>query len=136
MPDDALEELNGLSGDDCAERKVLELKLSAQMAKAYWEQASGTALELCEQAVDEPDYFLSAAYCLHETGKTGEARKCLVDGPTVLRELPVFHYNMACYLWTLGEKETAKGHLDTAVEMDDSFLESARTDSDLVGMEF
>jgi tetratricopeptide (TPR) repeat protein len=135
MPDDALEELKSLSVDDSGERKVLELKLAAQMAKAYWEQASVTALELCQKAVDEPDHFLSAAYCLHETGKTDEARKCLIKGPAVLRELPVFHYNMACYLWTLDEREQAREHLNKAVEMDESFLESARTDRDLVGMD-
>jgi tetratricopeptide (TPR) repeat protein len=135
MPDDALDELNALDGDDRSDRKVLELKLAAQMAKGYWNDGAGTALELCEQAVDDPDFFLSAAYCLHEAGKTEEARKCLLDGPAVLQEFPVYHYNMACYLWMLGVKDDAKLHLAKAVGMDDSFLESARSDRDLVGMD-
>lgn len=135
MPDDALEELKGLTGEDRSGRKALELKLAAEMAKMDWKEGADTALELCEQAVDEPDYFLSAAYCLHEIGMTVEARACLLRGPSVLRELPVFHYNMACYLWNLNEKESAKSHLHKAVEMDESFLEAARTDRDLVGME-
>lgn len=135
MPDDALEELSALSGADRSQRRVLELKLSAEMAKGDWQQASTTALELCGQVADEADFFLSAAYCLHEAGSTAEARKCLLKGPGVLAEFPVYHYNMACYLWTLGEKEAARDHLDKAVAMDESFLESARTDRDLVGME-
>ena len=49
--------------------------------------------------------------------------------------MAVFHYNMACYLWTLGEQEAARGYLDKAVAMDEGFLEAARTDRDLVGME-
>lgn len=134
MPDDALEELAALTGEDRTERRVLELKLSAEMAKGDWPHASATALELCGQAADEPDFFMSAAYCLHEAGRTAEARKCLLKGPGVLNEFPVYHYNMACYLWTLGEKESAKAHLDTAIGMDESFLESARADRDLVGM--
>lgn len=134
MPDDALEELAALTGADRSERRVLELKLSAEMAKGYWLQASATALELCGQAADEPDFFLSAAYCLHEAGSTAEARKCLLSGPEVLHDLPVFHYNMACYLWTLGDKDNATRHLDIAIGMDDSFLEAARVDRDLVGM--
>lgn len=135
MPDDALAELSALTGEERGERRVLELKLAAEMAKGDWATASDTALELCEMAVDEPDFFMSAAYCLHEAGRTAEARKCLLKGPGVLAEFPVYHYNMACYLWTLGEKEAAREHLDKAVAMDEGFLEAARTDRDLVGME-
>lgn len=134
MPEDALEELNGLSGQDSEESKVLELKLAAQMAKEDWKNAAETAMALCSQSVDEPEFFLSAAYCLHETGETAEAKNWLQRGPDVLSEMPVFHYNMACYLWTLGEKERARNHLSKAVEMDESFMESARYDKDLVGM--
>lgn len=134
MPDDALEELKGLDAGDRCSRKVLELELAAKMSKGYWKDASGTALQLCGQAVDEPDFFLSAAYCLHEAGETEEARKALLRGPRVLEEFPVYHYNMACYMWTLGEKDGARAHLDQAIAMDESFLESARSDRDLVGM--
>ena len=135
MPDDALEELNGLEGDDRCSRKALELELAARMAKGYWKDGSATALELCAQNIDEPDFFLSAAYCLHEAGETGEAMKTLLRGPRALEGLPVYHYNMACYMWTLGDKDGAKEHLGKAIEMDESFLESARSDRDLVGME-
>ena len=136
MPDDALEELSSLEGADKESRKALELKLAAEMVKEDWKVASETARSLCKLAVDEPDFFLSAAYCLHENGDTEEARKWLLKGPESLHELPVFHYNMACYLWTLGERERAKNHLSKAVDMDESFLESAKEDRDLVGMEF
>ena len=135
MPDDALEELSALMGEEKGERRVLELKLAAQMAKGDWSPASETALELCELAVDEPDFFMSAAYCLHEAGRTAEARKCLLRGPGILGDFTVYHYNMACYLWTLGEKVSARAHLDKAVAMDEGFLEAARADRDLVGME-
>lgn len=135
MPDDALEELSSLDNSDKEIRRALELKLAAQMAKEDWKVASVTAMSLCRQAVDESDFFLSAAFCLHESGDTEEARKWLLNGPETLHEIPVYHYNMACYLWTLGEKERAKNHLAKAVAMDESFLESARDDRDLVGME-
>lgn len=136
MPDDALEELGALEGKEREGRKALELKLAAEMIKEDWNVASETARALCGQAVDEPDFFLSAAYCLHEDGETEEARKWLLKGPDSLSEIPVFHYNMACYLWTLGEKERARNHLAKAVEMDESFLESAKEDRDLAGMDF
>lgn len=135
MPDDALEELKGLTGEDREDRKGMELKLAAEMAKEDWNHASETARLLCKQSVDEPEFFLSAAFCLHETGDTEEAKKWLLKGPRILDEMPVYHYNMACYLWKLGEGERAKNHLAKAVEMDASFLESAKQDRDLVGME-
>ncbi len=136
MPDDALEELGSLQGADGESRKAMELKLAAEMLKGNWEVASVTARNLCKQAVDEPDFFLTAAYCLHESGETDEARKWLLKGPESLHEIPVFHYNMACYLWRLGERERAKNHLAKAVDMDESFLDAAKEDSDLVGMDF
>ena len=136
MPDDALEELDALQGEDREERKVLELKLSAEMAKEQWKEGAVTAEKLCRMAVDEPDFFLSVAFCLHETGETEEARNWLQRGPEVLSEFPVYHYNMACYHWMLGEKERAKNHLAKAIDMDEGFLEAAREDKDLVGMDF
>ncbi len=135
MPDDALEELQNLGADDTQDRKAMELTLAALMLKEDWNKASRIAAQLCELAVDEPDFFLHAAFCIHEAGDTGEAKNWLLRGPGVLQEMPVFHYNMACYLWTLGEKERARNHLSKAVEMDESFLEFAREDSDLAGME-
>jgi len=135
MPEDALEELEGLAPADRETRKALELKLAAQMAKNAWKPASETAVSLCNQAVDEPEYFVSAAYCFHEIGETEEASKWLQRGPETLCEMPVYHYNMACYLWKLGENERARNHLAKAVEMDDSFMESAKHDKDLAGME-
>lgn len=135
MPGDALEELEGLAPDERESKKALELKLAAQMASNSWVPASETAVSLCNQAVDEPEYFVSAAYCFHEIGETEEARKWLQRGPAVLTEMPVYHYNMACYLWKLGERERARNHLAKAFEMDESFVEAARHDKDLVGME-
>lgn len=135
LPDDALEELDALEGDEREDRKVLELKLSAEMAKENWKGGAETAVKLCRMAVDEADFFLSAAFCLHETGETEEARNWLLRGPEVLSEMPVYHYNMACYLWNLEEKERARNHLRKAIEMDESFGDAAKEDRDLVGME-
>ncbi|MFD2257383.1 tetratricopeptide repeat protein [Luteolibacter algae] len=136
MPDDALEELKSLGSTGSGqERRALELKLAAEMAKEDWTESSKTAGILCRMAVDDPEFFLSAAYCNHEAGNTEEAKNWLMRGPDVLNEMPVYHYNMACYLWKLGESERAKNHLAKAVQMDESFLDSAKQDRDLVGME-
>ncbi|MFK7850737.1 MAG: tetratricopeptide repeat protein [Akkermansiaceae bacterium] len=135
MPSDALVELEGLDAETRGQRGALELRLAAQMMKEDWKEASETGISLCRMAIDEPEHFVNVAFCLHEIGKTEDAKKWLQSGPERLSDVPVFHYNMACYLWTLGEKERAKNHLARAVEMDENFKETAQHDKDLIGID-
>ncbi len=134
LADEALLELETLPSDFRVRREVLELKLAAQMVSQAWNPASDTARLLCLKAADEPLFFLRAAFCLHETGDTLAACNWLLRGPKTLFEMAVFHYNLACYLWTLGEANRARSHLKQAITMDQSFLEAARDDRDLAGI--
>lgn len=135
LADEALQELKCLPHEVQRLRAPLELQLAAQMAHEDWNAAAVTAQLLCRKADDEPEFFIHAAFCLHETGDTLAACNQLLRGPKTLFEMAVFHYNLACYLWTLGEHARACGHLKQAIEMDDSYLPLAREDRDLVGME-
>ena len=134
LADEALYDLQSLPPEVQLLRGPLELKLAALMEEGQWNQASETARLLCIKAEDVPEFFLRAAYCLHETGDTQAACNQLLRGPKALFDMAIFHYNLACYLWTLGEGPRAKTHLKQAIEMDESFLESARSDRDLAGM--
>jgi len=134
IADEALVELESLPTDIRTGRAALELKLSAQMETQSWNSASDTARLLCLKAADEPQFFLKAAFCLHETGDTLAACNWLLQGPKTLFEMAIFHYNLACYLWTLGEASRARSHLKQAITMDESFIEAARDDRDLVGI--
>lgn len=134
LPDEALMEIAGLPNHQQMRREVLELKLLAQMTGQSWNLASDTARLLCLKDPEEPLFFLRAAYCLHETGDTLAACNWLLRGPKSLMDMAVFHYNLACYLWTLGEERRARSHLRTAVRMDRSLLDSAKEDRDLDGM--
>ena len=113
---------------------MLELKLAAQMQNECWNGASDTARLLCLVAKDEPVFFLRAAFCLHETGDTLAACNWLLKGPKSLFEMAIFHYNLACYLWTLGEAKRARSHLKQAISMDRTFIEAAKEDRDLIGI--
>ncbi len=134
LADEALYELQSLPFEDQRGRAALEVKLVALMDCRSWNAASETARLLCLKAKNEPEFFLRAAYCLHETGDTLAACNQLLRGPKALFEMAIFHYNLACYLWTLGEANRARSHLKQAIEMDDSYLEAARDDRDLVGI--
>jgi tetratricopeptide (TPR) repeat protein len=134
IPDEALTELEALPSEVRTLRPALELKLAAQMLNQAWNPAADTARLLCLKAADEPEFFLRAAFCLHETGDTLAACNWLLRGPKTLFEMAIFHYNLACYLWTLGEATRARSHLRQAIKMDESLLETAREDRDLIGM--
>jgi predicted Zn-dependent protease len=134
LPEGALEELNRLSPSDRNRPEALELKLQAQMDAKAWNAAADLARVLCVRQPANARYFLHAAYCLHETGDTLAARNQLLSGPKALLEMPMFHYNLACYHWTLGEQERARTHLSRAIAMDESYREAALTDRDLAGI--
>ena len=134
LADEALAELEGLSQEEMDCREALEIKLCAQMESEAWNPASETARLLCLKAADEPIFFIHAAFCLHETGDTLAARNWLLKGPRSLFDMAVFHYNLACYLWILGDSNGARSHLRQAISMDESFREAAREDRDLAGI--
>jgi hypothetical protein len=134
LPEEALLELESLPTEMRGRREVLELRLCALMESRSWNSASDTARLLCIQVTDEPLFFLQAAFCLHETGDTLAARDWLLRGPKCLFEMAVFHYNLACYLWTLGEARRARSHLRKAIRMDGAYLAAARKDRDLAGI--
>lgn len=135
LADEALYELQALPPEVQVMRESLELKLMAQMECEHWNSASETGRLLCLKAEDVAEFFLRTAYCLHETGDTLAACNQLLRGPKALFEMAVFHYNLACYLWTLGEGPRARSHLKQAIDLDEAFLESAKEDRDLVGIE-
>jgi hypothetical protein len=134
LADEALVELEALPFERQSDREVLELKLGAEMTQQFWNPASETARLLCLQDADEPMFFIWAAFCLHETGDTLAACNWLLRGPKSLFEMAIFHYNLACYLNTLGEVKRARSHLEQAITMDESFREAAREDRDLIGI--
>jgi tetratricopeptide (TPR) repeat protein len=134
IADEALTELERLPMETRTQREALELKLAAQMVSQAWNSASDTARLLCLKAADEPVFFLRAAFCLHETGDTLAACNWLLRGPKTLFDMAIFHYNLACYLWTLGEAKRARNHLQQAITMDESLLAAARDDHDLAGI--
>jgi len=79
----------------------------------------------------DPVFFINSATCLHELGRTTEARELLLAGPPSLRERPLYHYNLACYEAQLGDLEEARRRLARAVELRPDLAERATTDPDL-----
>lgn len=131
MIGDALDELDSLPQNLRERPEVLGAKLTILMKSRDWEQAVATGLHLCEIAPQSNHAYLHTAYCLHEQGKTDEARKLLLNGPKQLREEAVYHYNLACYSAVLKDTDVAMAYLAKSIEMNAEFLQVAKSDPDL-----
>jgi len=110
---------------------VLQLRLHHLMREKKWARALIVSRKLCRVAPGSSAGFLHAGFCLHELGKTAEAKRLLLKGPVALLKEPIYYYNMGCYDALLGNVRDAKMHLQTSFKMDASFRELAKKDPDL-----
>lgn len=128
---EALEELAQLPSYLREHPEVVETELLILMQQQAWKEAFLASQRLCQAAPDSPIAFIHAAFCLHELGRTDEAKLTLLNGPAALQNDPTFHYNMACYECILGDLEAARAHLNQSFSMDKKFRDFAKTDPDL-----
>lgn len=131
MFDDALAELNSLPAAVAESPPALELRTVILMQAKRWKTALTSARSLCRTEPEKTSGFIHAAFCLHELGRTSEARDFLIGGPEALHTEPTFHYNLACYECALGNLALARMHLDKSFELDKKFREFAMSDPDL-----
>ena len=115
MHDDALAELDSIPKKSRALPAVLETRVIVLMHAKRWAAALAASQKLCRVDPDYPNAFIHAAFCLHELGRTADARDTLLNGPTTLHKLPTFHYNLACYECRLGQLDLARAHLQRRV---------------------
>lgn len=135
LPELAREELALLPPSQSSHPEVMELRLAILMRSRAWEAAAEEGLAACQIAPEHTRFFIHTAYCLHELGRTGDARRLLLSGPEALRRDPLYHYNMGCYLAVMGLKDEARAFLERAIAMDHRLRAFARTDPDLAGMQ-
>ena len=131
MPAEALAELDSLAMKDQRREEVLQLRLFVLMRGRQWSRA----LDVCEQLrrlfPEGSTGYIHGAFCLHELGRTAEARDVLVSGPPDLAREATYFYNLGCYNAVLGDLEEAVTSLRTSFEMDGKFREIAKYDPDL-----
>ena len=134
MYDDAHLELNRLSPEMLGRAEFLECRLFLYMQQRRWEDALGIAAKLRRTDPQVATGYIQAAFCLHELGRTPEARELLVSGPETLRQNALFHYNLACYEAVLGDAESALAHLKRSFTLQADLRDVAREDSDLASL--
>ena len=131
MTRQSLAELNAIERAMQNRPEVLQLRLHHLMRKRDWVRALLVSRKLCRVAPNSGTGFLHAGFCLHELGRTAQAKRLLLRGPATLRKEPIYHYNMGCYEALLGNPQDARLHLQISFKMDASFRELASRDPDL-----
>lgn len=131
MARESIAELNALDDAFQSRPEVLQLRLHHFMRRKQWTRALTISRKLCRVAPECSAGFLHAGFCLHELGRTLQAKQLLLKGPTALLREPIYYYNMGCYDVLLGNLKDAQVHLQISFKMDASFRELAKRDPDL-----
>ncbi|HWB58136.1 MAG TPA: hypothetical protein VG733_01530 [Chthoniobacteraceae bacterium] len=131
MHEDAIAELDAIAPKIADQPEVLEARLLILMHARQWKDALAVCRRFCRAMPDAASGYIHAAFCLHELGRTPEAKSLLVGGPPSLLKEPTYHYNLACYEAKLGNYPEAHAHLETSFAMDRKFREFAKGDADL-----
>jgi predicted Zn-dependent protease len=134
MSAEALAELDSLPAVRQQRNEVLQMRLLIHMRARRWQEALEYSETLYQRRPEEALGFIHAAFCLHELGRTAEAKALLLNGPTALLNEPTYHYNLGCYDAALGNIAEAQAHLRLSFKLDKKFREFARTDPDLKGV--
>ncbi len=131
MPEEAIRELDSLPVEERQKEPALQLRLFLLMRSRHWQQALDVCEAMREATPEIVTGYIHGAFCLHEMGRTAEARTLLLAAPSHLREEPTYHYNLGCYAAVLGDLEEARRHLAVSFELDKNFRDIARRDPDL-----
>jgi predicted Zn-dependent protease len=131
MLDDALTQLDELDPEYRDRLEILRMRVDVVVQKRDWPSGLQLSLRICAVHPSESCGYIRAAFCLHELGRTSEAKQTLLAGPAALLDEPIYYYNLACYEAVLDNLEQAKVYLRASIRLDKSFRELAKGDPDL-----
>lgn len=131
MPEEALREINSLPADVLREEGPLQVKMAIHLRLKHWHEALAICVELRRLYPEQTVGYVHGAFCLHEMGRTREAKELLLSGPPSLLQEPTYHYNLGCYDAVLGNLAEAQNHLKLSFQLNEKFREIAKCDPDL-----
>ena len=111
--------------------EVLEVRVLIYRALKKWELMQTVSKALAIHAPDEPLWTVSWAYATRRADSIEQARIILVNAIERMPNVPIFHYNLACYECQLGDLERAKMSLEHAFKLDPGMRLQALDDEDL-----
>ena len=131
MWNEALQELTNLPDSYAEHPDAVQIQAQAMIKLHCFNEALDKASVLCRVSPEKAGGYIHAAFCLHELGRTGDAKALLLSGPESLLKEPTYHYNLGCYEAALGNLEEARQHLKKSFSLDGRFRDYAKTDPDL-----
>ncbi len=131
MLEDAIAELDAISAELQHGTPVIEMRLLILMRAKRWGDALPVSYELCRLHPDATAGFVHSAFCLHELGRTPEAKEMLLSGPPAMQHEPTYFYNLACYDVALGNTDQALHNAERSFQMDKRYRDFAMADPDL-----
>jgi tetratricopeptide (TPR) repeat protein len=131
MQEAALAELDKLSQEDQQRIVTLQTRVAILLQLHRWKEGLRLSERICGVCPSDSFGFIHAAFCLHELGRTIDAKKMLLEGPPSLLDEPVYYYNLGCYDAVLGNLDQARAYLRASFRLNKAFREVAKKDPDL-----
>jgi predicted Zn-dependent protease len=128
---DALAQLDAIPGEQQTRLETIRMRIDIVLRQKQWTTGLQLGRLLMERYPSETSGFIHSAFCLHELGRTPEAKEVLLAGPPNLLEEPIYYYNLACYEAVLDNLEQARAYLRASFRLDKSLREVAKADPDL-----
>lgn len=129
--EDALGELERLPPEWRLQPEALQIEVAILVRGGRWEDALRGSEELARRDPRSHHGYLHTSFCLHELGRTREARDRLLAAPVFVTEQPLYAYNLACYEAQLDNPEEVESLLRVAFRKDGSLRRLALRDPDL-----
>lgn len=131
---DSLEELSRLPEELAARVKTLQMKLAIYFDAKDWQAAECTAKEITLREPDNPGHFANLAFATRRSNSLAEANSILLAAIERFPDEAIIHFNLACYACIEGDLETAKDRLAKSISLDPAFLDTAKSDEDLIAL--
>jgi len=111
--------------------EVLSVRLEIYLRQENWERVLGIAERLMRNDPDEAQWVITLAYATRRAQSIEAATPILLEALQRHPVEPGIHYNLACYECQLGNLESAKRYLETAIKLDPGWRARALHDPDL-----
>ncbi len=130
MPDQALENLDRLGGDENLGPKGLYLRGESLKELKRYDEALGPLEKAAQGMPGSVELLLSLGWCYKRANRLDSAIEAMEQALVLKPQWALIHYNLACYLSLAGNKPRTLTHLSRAFALDAEFRSLVDGESD------
>lgn len=112
--------------------EVLILRAQTHQSAKQWLEAEAVFRQLLALDSTEPQYWVNLAYAVRRSKSIKDAEPILIEARLRFPSVALIGYNLACYAAQQDRLKEAQRLLSQAIRLDATFLDLARTDTDLI----